>query len=274
MVLSEKVGRSGLDLSGRERPTLALLPRGNWIRHYYYDFPALLGGELDRLVTYGLEVFAQPGRTIPAGQNAHRDRLILAAHSGGGMPAVDALVGAERAPDELYIFDGLYGRDQASAIRLKCRRSIVGWVRPVRCGRTAGRVAGGLFRTADRGSSPARSAAHQAPLGPPDPVLAKALSRRYKIEISGVRADHTTLPARFAGSIRPSSTGSAKAKSGGKDGYRIGRKRCDPGPRQPPLPTRRRAVFGDSALFTEDGTWDTAFGKATGCTAIADSPAA
>ena len=33
MALSEKVGRSGLDLSRRARPTLALLPRGNWIRH-------------------------------------------------------------------------------------------------------------------------------------------------------------------------------------------------------------------------------------------------
>src|SRR5207253_10608184 len=48
MQLSEKVRRSGLDLSGRNRPALALLPRGNWIRHYYYDFPALLDGGIDR----------------------------------------------------------------------------------------------------------------------------------------------------------------------------------------------------------------------------------
>ncbi len=33
--------RSGLDLSGRTRPTLALLPRGNWIRHTWYDFPGI-----------------------------------------------------------------------------------------------------------------------------------------------------------------------------------------------------------------------------------------
>ena len=33
MPLAEKVVRSGLDLSGRTRPTLAMLPRGNWIRH-------------------------------------------------------------------------------------------------------------------------------------------------------------------------------------------------------------------------------------------------
>src|SRR5207245_11102470 len=35
MRLAEKVMRSGLDLSRRSRPTLAMLPRGNWIRHYY-----------------------------------------------------------------------------------------------------------------------------------------------------------------------------------------------------------------------------------------------
>ena len=39
------------------------------------------------------------------------DRLILTAHSGGGMPAIDAIAGAQPQPDELYVFDGLYGRD-------------------------------------------------------------------------------------------------------------------------------------------------------------------
>ena len=53
MLLSEKVPRSGLDLSGRIRPTLALLPRGNWIRHTYYDFPGLLDGGLDLRVVIG-----------------------------------------------------------------------------------------------------------------------------------------------------------------------------------------------------------------------------
>jgi hypothetical protein len=106
MPLAEKVRRSGLDLSGRARPTLALLPRGNWIRHTYYDFPALLGGGIDRLVAYGVECFAEAvGRSLAV------DRFILSAHSGGGMPAVDTIAGAARGPDELYVFDGLYGRD-------------------------------------------------------------------------------------------------------------------------------------------------------------------
>jgi hypothetical protein len=104
MPLAEKVPRSGLDLAGRTRPTLGVLPRGNWLRHTWYDFPALIDGGLDRLVEYAVARFA-------AGRSQTVDRLILTAHSGGGMPALDALAGARRQPDELHIFDGLYGRD-------------------------------------------------------------------------------------------------------------------------------------------------------------------
>src|SRR5258707_13765766 len=63
MPLAEKVPRSGLDLSGRTRPTLALLPRGNWLRHSWYDFPALLDGGLDRLVDYALQQFVELAQT-------------------------------------------------------------------------------------------------------------------------------------------------------------------------------------------------------------------
>src|SRR5260370_9319098 len=107
MPLAEKVARSGLDLSGRTRPTLAILPRGNWIRHTYYDFPGLLDGGIDRLIDYAVERFA-------AGRALTVDRFILSGHSGGGMPAIDVIAGARRAPDELFVFDGLYGRDPRS----------------------------------------------------------------------------------------------------------------------------------------------------------------
>ena len=107
MALSEKVTNSGLDLSRRKRPTIALLPRGNWLRYTWYDFPALLEGGIDRLVEYVLQRFA---RAMGGGPLA-TDRLILAAHSGGGMSAVDVIAGAQRPPDEFYVFDGLYGRD-------------------------------------------------------------------------------------------------------------------------------------------------------------------
>src|SRR5260370_2316489 len=83
MPLAEKVMRSGLDLSGRTRPTLAMLPRGNWIRHYYYDFPALLSGGLDQLVDYGLSRFSRVLSAAPGGPPALAlDRFILSAHSG------------------------------------------------------------------------------------------------------------------------------------------------------------------------------------------------
>src|SRR5262245_24274642 len=97
MTLAEKVALSGLDLSLRRRPTLAMLPRGNWIRHYYYDFPALLSGGIDRLIDYGLQCFAWATK---ASYPFAVDRVILTAHSGGGMPAVDVIAGARRPPAE------------------------------------------------------------------------------------------------------------------------------------------------------------------------------
>ena len=112
MPLAEKVPRSGLDLSRRSRPTLALLPRGNWLRYSWYDHPALLGGGIDRLIEYAFGRFAAELPTPPAA-GLEMDRLILTAHSGGGMPAIDAIDGARRPPDELHVFDGLYGRDPA-----------------------------------------------------------------------------------------------------------------------------------------------------------------
>lgn len=126
MPLADKVARSGLDLSRRTRPTLALLPRGNWFRHYYYDFPALLAGGLDRLVGYSLELFGRALR--PGGEDLALDRFVLAAHSGGGMPAVDMIAEAERAPDEFFVFDGLYGRDPATGDPLRGREMIDRWL--------------------------------------------------------------------------------------------------------------------------------------------------
>lgn len=121
MPLAEKVARSGLDLSGRTRPTLALLPRGNWIRHTWYDFPGLLDGGIDRLVDYAVE---QCG----AGRGLTVDRFILSGHSGGGMPAIDAIAGARRKPDELFVFDGLYGRDPSAGDPLQGIETVDTWL--------------------------------------------------------------------------------------------------------------------------------------------------
>ena len=185
MPLSEKVSRSGLDLSRRERPSLALLPRGNWIRHYYYDFPALLAGGIDALVDYGIEQFA---RALPARSPLRLDRLILSAHSGGVMPALDIVAEAARPPDELYLFDGLYGRDPRLGEPARDLLIVDRWLGD----RLAHEPGGpGALRIVyiERQTGPfsrevgKRIAGRLAGL---EPSLARALARRYKVEASGV----------------------------------------------------------------------------------------
>jgi len=185
MPLAEKVERSGLDLSGRARPTLAMLPRGNWIRHYFYDFPALLSGGIDQLVDYGLSQFSRALGSHPFAL----DRFILSAHSGGGMPAVDIIAEASRPPDELYVFDGLYGRDPATGDPLRGLEVIDSWL-------------GDRLRREPRREGALRVIYIEQQTGPfsrkvgeliarhlasAEPARAKSLARRYRVEISGVQ---------------------------------------------------------------------------------------
>jgi hypothetical protein len=191
MPLVEKVTRSGLDLSGRTRPTLVLLPRGNWIRHYYYDFPALLSGGIGQLIDYGLQRLAEamtaaaPNRpNVPA-----LNRFILSAHSGGGMPAIDIIAEAPRLPDEVYVFDGLYGRDPAGGNPTQGLEVIDRWLterfaqEPQRPG--ALRV---IFIEQQTGPfSRLVGELIARHLATSDPDLTAGLSRRYRVEPSGVQ---------------------------------------------------------------------------------------
>jgi hypothetical protein len=182
MMLVEKVGRSGLDLSGRTRPTLALLPRGNWIRRTWYDFPALLDGGIDRLVDYAARWFPHPARPLTV------DRLILTGHSGGGMPAIDAIAGADRKPDELFIFDGLYGRDPSSDDPMRGLADIDLWLGE-RLACEPGRPGALRVVYIERQTGPfsrevaALIARHLASAAP---GMAAELARRYRVEPSGV----------------------------------------------------------------------------------------
>lgn len=184
MLLNEKVERSGMILTGRARPTLALLPRGNWIRHYYYDFPALLDGGIDLLIAYGLYRFGEIRSAVTA-----LDRFILAAHSGGGMPAIDIIARSQAQPDELYIFDGLYGRDPAEGNPLEGIEIVEAWLaarfttEPHRSG--ALRVPFIERETGQFSRGVARLVAEQ--LDAADPALRPALARRYRVERSGVQ---------------------------------------------------------------------------------------
>jgi hypothetical protein len=185
MPLAEKVARSGLELADRTRPTLAMLPRGNWIRHYYYDFPALLAGGIDRLIEYGLRQFAQ----AIGSAGLAMDRFILSAHSGGGMPAVDIIAGAQHPPDEFYVFDGLYGRDPATGEPLRGVEVIDNWLRdrlrhePERPG--ALRVIYIEQQTGPFSRAVADLISRQ--LAAADPALAGQLSRRYRVELARVQ---------------------------------------------------------------------------------------
>jgi hypothetical protein len=133
--------RSGLDLAGRTRPTLAILPLGRRItekerlrnqellneqarklgtnpkqaRDDVYTFPALTAGNgvgLELLVSaalrwFGSEVLRRGGAPPQIG------RLILTAHSGGGAAlnslAANSTLRPVCNPDEVHMFDGLYG---------------------------------------------------------------------------------------------------------------------------------------------------------------------
>ena len=192
MPLSEKVASSGLDLSGRERPTIALLPRGNWLRHTWYDFPALLDGGMDRLVEYGLQRFAQAmGRAMLA-----VDRFILAAHSGGGMPAVDAIAGARRAPDEFYVFDGLYGRDPSRDDPMRGLETIDRWLGE-RLMRESERAGALLVIYIEQQTGPFSRKVGELitrHLAGVEPALVAALGRRYRVEPS--RVPHSQIARR------------------------------------------------------------------------------
>ena len=185
MALAEKVPRSGLDIARRLRPTLALLPRGNWLRHTYYDFPALIDGGLDRLVAYAIDRFAE---AIGGRGTLALDRLILTAHSGGGMPAIDAVAGATRPPDELHIFDGLYGRDPQLGDPMQGLEVIDGWLGK-RLAREPERPGALRIVYIERQTGPFSRAvgeriAHH--IENADPQSQADLARRYRAELSGV----------------------------------------------------------------------------------------
>jgi hypothetical protein len=184
MPLAEKPPRSGLDLSRRARPTLAVLPRGNWLRRTYYDFPALLDGGLDRLVDDAIEQFARAAGL----SKLDVDRFILTAHSGGGMPAIDAVAGAARAPDELHIFDGLYGRDPSLGDPMQGLEVLERWLRR-RLALEPDRPGALRIVYIERQTGPFSRAVGDLigrHLQNPEPALATNLARRYRVEPSGV----------------------------------------------------------------------------------------
>lgn len=213
-MLRAVAARSGLDLSGRTRPTLAILPRGRRItreevqkkqallnerarqsgkkpataRSDVYTFPALLrddGAGLAALINAALQWFARTVLSRGAGATVPIARLILTAHSGGGA-ALDRLVAlhARRKlcnPDEVQAFDALYS--QANGLK--------SWVSArLRADRGAAGYGGGL-RVLYRGGTQRWSEDLARLL----PARGHALSRRYRAECT--RVGHLEIPNAF-----------------------------------------------------------------------------
>ncbi|MBV9826504.1 MAG: hypothetical protein JO001_12675 [Alphaproteobacteria bacterium] len=179
MALSEKVARSGLDLSGRTRPTLALLPRGNWVRSTWYDFPALLDGGFDALIDYGLRQLSRP---LPLA------RLIVTGHSGGVMPIIDALPTMSRTPDELHLFDGLYGHDPALGDPMQGMAVIERWL-DERLAAEPGQPGALRVVFIERQTGPMSrlvAAAIKRRLAQADSAQVPGLAKRYRVEPSAV----------------------------------------------------------------------------------------
>lgn len=198
---SEILPISGLDLTGpggagpsRTRPTLAILPRGN----YYggdtgrgYSFPKLTArGALRKLIDDSLARFtARTGISAPMG------RLILTGHSGGGAPLSVVLSHRDPGidPDEVYVFDGLYG--SSDAVLAWAKRRIAAEVASPAAVPPALRV---FYRRGSRkhpGTQPNSEALGKALCQPLAQPGAARLRPRFRVELTS--AEHWDMPRRF-----------------------------------------------------------------------------
>jgi hypothetical protein len=220
-MLRAVAARSGLDLSGRRRPTLAIVPRGRRItkeevtrkqallneaarragkqpataRADVYTFPALLRGDGARiaaLINGALEWFARNKSGRGTGATLPIARLIFTAHSGGGA-ALDRLLALHArskacTPDEVHVFDALYaeavGLQSWAAARLRADRR-----------RAGGRMdtAGGGLRVFYRPGGGTQSWSEL--IGRSLPPRSDPLSRFYRSEPT--RVEHLDIPNTF-----------------------------------------------------------------------------
>ena len=108
MRLPEKVAMSGLDLSGRSRPTVGIIPRGTWKELTKYAFPNMENGGARRLIARAQDiVFQDSGRDGLGLKRPRLARLIVTAHSGGGA-ALSAVLKQMPDIDEMHVFDAIY----------------------------------------------------------------------------------------------------------------------------------------------------------------------
>jgi hypothetical protein len=197
MHLSEKERMSGLDFAdpaapsttGRTAPTLTILPRGSNNSRQGgngYDFHALARpGAVAELIADSLaRVGAATGRTL------RRGRLIITAHSGGGRALISAV--GQLDPDEVHVFDALYGTPDP-AKGTDPIRPLVDWARR-RIARSPGSAALRVVYLGTTSSNSQRLAAHlcRELASAPD-----AHRRRFRVERSAPGVDHNRIPRAF-----------------------------------------------------------------------------
>jgi hypothetical protein len=208
MSLRRKELYSGLDFSnpdnpsdtrpGRTAPTLGILPRGSYTgdapdakNPERYSFPALVtpSGTRD-LIAYSLGQFQS---TTGASADLSTRRLILTAHSGGGAALMGALAG--NTPDEIYVFDALYGDASAlvSWVNTRIAAEIQAW--------TAGkaRADGGLCVLYRRGGTEGQSLrvhrALQSAMGTAPADAQAVLQVAYRVLRTTI--SHGDIPRRY-----------------------------------------------------------------------------
>ena len=105
------------------------------------------------------------------------------------MPAVDIIADASRPPDELYVFDGLYGRDPASGNPFRGLEVIEGWLGD-RLRREPEREGALRVIYIEQQTGPFSRKVRELiarHLASAEPTRAKGLARSYRVEISGVQ---------------------------------------------------------------------------------------
>jgi len=241
-VVDDILAISGLDFAdpdhpsipGRQRPTLAILPRGEFIGNSRFRFPSLVRpGGLDKLIDDCLRQLADA-----TGVKAKRGRLVLTAHSGGGITVEQILAHTDPDPDEIHYFDAFYSKP--FNLISWAQRHITRDAGPSQPFQRSGALRALYFDTGTKDNmAQACAALRKALAGAP------GLGERYRIEETST--GHCLIPRRYGWRLLADSAATLP---------RTGAIACSPPP-QPKLAPPAATTGAEAELFTvQDGSED------------------
>ncbi|MEI6200755.1 MAG: hypothetical protein WCP68_02275 [Enhydrobacter sp.] len=178
----------GVTFARRARPTLVVIPRGDgkpFVNDSWpYRFPATIA-QPERIIALALGKMAEARRlqspTSPA--SIGKARLLLMAHSGGGLAVLQVLAKLKTPPTEIYLFDALYQNADA----------LVCWATAALTRRGTRLWVGYLGGTA---SCSEELAVNLAELLAGQPAR---VTERFRVEpLDGCRIDHMVVPRAYA----------------------------------------------------------------------------